>query len=708
MNICRILYAALACCALQLSGASAHPLQGYRNIQKNFSGENLIQNPSFDAPQGSPGAGAWRLNAREAQISVEGGYSQRGALIRRTDPAVYTVSFQTVSRLKPNTRYILGCRIRVRNSDGRTSAVFGVEGAVTKYQAYAGNFDWKECKTEFTSSGKENARYNIIFFYKKGRTGEASFDDFYLREAGGEYFSGILNPWNRISGTERKIHFTATAVGELQYEQSAAPEIRCLAEIRGAKGEILLSESRPLKNGRFTVDGERLPDGEYKVDVTVYDRANRVILGKTEGLRLVAGEPDRKKPKGSVSIDKYGRTLVDGKPFLPVGLYIGSVGRMYDIRAFADSPFNCVLLYSGYMGYLRGNPERGAKGVRAAMDMLDKYGLKMIFGVPFVYPGYDRGLEDQKQFWGGKGISRDEFLGNVVDAVRDHPALLAWYITDELPPQRYRELVQVRNLINRKDPHHPTCGVYFQIHELAAYSATQDVPNIDFYPIAGKKPQTQKLISESMEKARQVWSHPETGEMPLWATPQLFSWGGDNPDTNPNYRFPTENELRAMSLLSAIGGAKGFIFYYYHCILYGVGKTLDEKFIRFMPLWKTACNIAGELRELEPFLLSTAPAPKVTVRNIRGITHARAFVEETYGRIRLLVSCEGPGDAEAEITVEGIPTGTRNELRSRFGKTKRLSNAKYLFKGKDVDCDILQRWPEYEFDKEITRKGKEK
>lgn len=208
-----------------------------------------------------------------------------------------------------------------------------------------------------------------------------------------------------------------------------------------------------------------------------------------------------------------------------------------------------------------------------------------------------------------------------------------------------------------------------------------------------------------MLKARKVWSHPETGEMPLWATPQLFSWGGDNPDTNPKYRFPTENELRAMSLMSAIGGAKGFIFYYYHCILYAVGKTLDEKFSRFHPLWKIACNVAGELKELEPFLLSTASAPKVSVKNIRGVTHARAFVDETYGRIRVLISCEGPGESEAEITVDGMQSGQLNELRSKFGKTKRVNNSTYHFKGKDVDCDILQRWPEYELDKEVKKKG---
>ena len=700
------------------AGGESVELASYRTLEKTCS-VNLLKDPSFDSH--TEEAECWVLSD-EAKITEAAGLSQRGLQIKRSDPTKYTITWQKIP-LKPGKRYIFGGKLRVTDSDGRSSGAIGIEGfrnstklqdgqmVFCQYLANSGNFDWKELSKEFSVPGDTDIKYYFICYYLKNRCGTASYDDLYVREAGAEYYAGLLNPYNRIEGDNRTIIFTMTVVGKFSYDKKTEPAISAIAEVKDASGNLVLSDCQAVKDGRFCVDGKALADGEHTIDVTVIDTANKIMMGKIENLYLHVGTPKVRRPaKGAVDIDKYGRTIIDGKPFMPIGCYVGSMGRMYDVKYFADSPFNCVMLYSGYNQRLSEYKEGGAEGVLKMLDILDQNGLKAIFGIPFLFDGYQNPVGDKKAFGLDEKASNDEFVAKVADAVREHPAILGWFLTDELAPPRYRELVERRKIVNEHDPYHPTCGVYFLIYELPAYSSTQDVPTIDFYPIIGKNvPHSQSLISESMIQAKKVWTHPETGEMPLWATPQLFSWGGDDPRKNPNYHFPTENEILSMSVMSAIHGAKGFLFYYYFCVLYGAGTTLDEKFETFGPNWKNICAALKELKALEPFIMSTSPAPKVTVKDIKGKTYARAFVDEEYGRIRVLISCDGPGDAEAEIKIEdfSVPVGGRNnELRSKLQKTQRIDMSTYLFKGKDVDCDILQRWPEYELDKPIIEMEK--
>ena len=79
-------------------------------------------------------------------------------------------------------------------------------------------------------------------------------------------------------------------------------------------------------------------------------------------------------------------------------------------------------------------------------------------------------------------------------------------------------------------------------------------------------------------------------------------WGGfknlkpEQKEEFARYPFPTEEELRAMSLAGAISGAKGFLFYNYHSIF----KTGEE----FLPgsgeeNWSRVTPVVALLRELE-------------------------------------------------------------------------------------------------------------
>jgi len=673
----------------------------------------LIVNPGFEEPLDQE-KNVWKFDGKDLNVFKvvpgAGGNGSRALLCKRPDQdeKLYWAT-QQVNNITSGANFVLKCKIKVTGSNGKESAKFGFTGNLQR--TLVGDCDWTEYEVICTSSDRK------IYPTFSALSGEVSYDDIRLQEFNGTWFVGMLNPYNRIEDNERIMYFTATCQGQHVYTKTATPDIAVLIEVQNQSGETVLSACRRIVDNRFCVDGSKLADGIYKLKISFIDLANKSIFDRAFRPLYVGTSKLPKAPaKGVVTIDKLGRTLIDGKPFMPLAIHTAGVGRQYDVKYFANSPFNAVLVYSGYSDlYMREYKGYGVAGTLKSLDMMHKNGLKVIFGFPFTYEEHMKEFRTQMQRWGfPDNLSAEEYIGKVVDEVRNHPAILAYYSTDEISHLRAAELMSHRDVINAHDPYHPTYAGIWQHFAFPYFSGTFDVLGINLYPIQGKdKPQEQPQLPLWINKAHKVWDRPDTLAVPLWATHQLFSGSLiDDPRKDlKNYRFPTEMELLSMTLMSAIHGAKGFVYYYWNCVLYSCGSTLDEKCETFQPHWRDICRALTEVRELEPFIVSTAPAPKVTVNNIKGITYARAFVDEEYGRIRVLISAEGPGEAEAEIKIEDfpIPLGAHdNLLRSKYNKTSRIDKNTYIFKGREVDCDILQRWPEYELDKPIIEMEKER
>jgi hypothetical protein len=181
------------------------------------------------------------------------------------------------------------------------------------------------------------------------------------------------------------------------------------------------------------------------------------------------------------------------------------------------------------------------------------------------------------------------------------------------------------------------------------------------------------------------------GGLPLWAVPQAHNFGlykmvdgrrldraEDREKILANHRAPSEEEMRSMSLLMAIQGARGFVFYsYYDLLKPAVLPDFDRR-------WAELCRVAALLRELQPFLYSEETAPAITVKTIQGKVNSAAY-KTADGKVKVLVTGTGPGASEAEITVADTPN-----LKARYGKTEPLGGGTYRFKGADICSDVLE------------------
>ena len=137
--------------------------------------------------------------------------------------------------------------------------------------------------------------------------------------------------------------------------------------------------------------------------------------------------------------------------------------------------------------------------------------------------------------------------------------------------------------------------------------------------------------------------------------------------------------MKAMALREAIGGAKGFLFYSFFDLSAGPdGKAQLER------RWPEILRLGTMLRELEPFLLSSAPAPRVMPEVERGTVAARCF-SDGRGRVCLAVTATGPGESEAILAL----SPEFDDFRSTTGAVVNLGGGRYRFRGYDIAYDML-------------------
>ena len=269
-----------------------------------------------------------------------------------------------------------------------------------------------------------------------------------------------------------------------------------------------------------------------------------------------------------------GGLIVNRRQFFPFGFYTYSPVYPTLPEEEVVKGFNVI---SPYQKILPGTlAER-----KAYMDRCAELGMKVHYNLLSVSGGGGVGSKIEGLSDGEKRIR----LISEIEMFRDHPALLAWYISDE--PNGYRippvVLEEIYNLIKEKDPWHPV-SIVFMAPFLSSrkYTNALDIVMADPYPL----PDLQ--ISMVGDVAGQLKTEFD-GKKPVWIVPQSFG-GGELWS-----REPTIQEIRSMTWQAIIKGATG--------IQYFVRQGLNY-FPKSTAAWGECGRIAMEVAELTPWLLS--------------------------------------------------------------------------------------------------------
>jgi hypothetical protein len=277
------------------------------------------------------------------------------------------------------------------------------------------------------------------------------------------------------------------------------------------------------------------------------------------------------------------------------------------------------------------------------LDQIQEHGLKLVYCMNDVYPTAT--YFDKKKWEGVEG--NDAISAAVVAAYKNSPAILAWYLNDELPHKLVPQLEDYYQRTATADPSRPCFIVLCNKSELQYFPTTTDILGVDPYPIP-KDPITR--VSSFVDKA----SAAVAGHKPVWLVPQAFGWYQYNSKNTDRGHTPTEAELkdgraptfeeeRCMTYLGLVHGAKGLIYYCYYDM-----RLLPQ----YAEMWGWMKKIAGEVKELEPVLLS--PEDLGSVKTTPDSDPVHTSLKRANGRLYLLAVNSGAAPCHAQFDLKRV------------------------------------------------------
>ena len=301
-----------------------------------------------------------------------------------------------------------------------------------------------------------------------------------------------------------------------------------------------------------------------------------------------------------VVFDEAGNALVNGKPFFPIGLFTYDLDEP-TIAEIRKQDFNTVTLLTE-----NHHPEQ--------LDRVQKEGWMAVC--------------PPEEKW--------------VRADTNHPALLAWYLSDEpeghghTPASLRDEYLQLK----ARDPNHPIGLDHFMWEALVNYKDACDFTMTSVYPLtlAGPMPITHVglFIDHTRSQHRPNWPH--------WPFIQIF--GGANCEGG-KWKQPDPAEVRAMVYNGLVHRANGIFYFSY--------------WPKAPKTWASVGVLNRELRRMTPWLVAAgseletkSSLPEVQVR-AKSVDHGRAGI--------VLVSNSTPESRYVAISIPQLPSA---ELRGLF------------------------------------------
>lgn len=348
--------------------------------------------------------------------------------------------------------------------------------------------------------------------------------------------------------------------------------------------------------------------------------------------------PDASRQK--VTLRDDGFTLIDGKPFFPIGIY--SVCK----REFNDNDFDKA--FAGLKGagfnfaHTYGN-SYNPEFLAAAR----KYGFKL-----WVYAR----MPDRK----------------LLDEGRHNPSIIAWYLGDDTSGhQSPQELGDNNAAVKAVDPYRLTCqadpiGSDRMVSRYAAYVRGTDVFMPEIYPVRGEvghktdKTCVAETVCDMQRVASDVRLFGDGRPRGCWPIIQYFKgWGGWD-------HFPTREQLYAMTWAAVIHGAHGITWYTYGGFKSKKTGKNNEGITSTPERWQAISELACKLRDLSPVLLERTPRDQPTVEIVSGPAKdplgknpsVTALLKRHAGKAYLFAVNASPEPVTARITWAGGETLT--------------------------------------------------
>jgi len=452
-------------------------------------------------------------------------------------------------------------------------------------------------------------------------------------------------PSIQLSTSFSKVPYFNEASGEIlvlvDESFGADKPVRIQAKCKECGGNKILATAQvtPGQHEKIQVSFDGLNESmDVDIEVTMSRSGAGQLAQRVISLRRV---PD--KPRGRVGINAKSRSLeVDGRPFLPVSWFTtlehGAEVTLANLRDMAHRGVNSVMIYN--LVPPPSSPKFATRGSPVHWMMLDaclNLGIKVhVYLLDFV----DEITTGKSDDWTS--------LEDAVKLLRNHPAVLSWYLADD---ESGPKLPEVAKFIRELDPYHPISVSLFDANMATSqtYVDGADLLMVEVYGGDADEPY----------KAHRMSRGYPAEFMPQLTCGRAWTQEGDG-------IVISRQTFRSQLYHALLGGATGEVWFRYH-----EAKGWNNPGV---PLLEASSVLGREMLELVPSLLSNGQwdketeMPELTVGgksqdgkwNADGVIKAHAF-RESSGLVNLLMVNSLAEPMQAIITFKYGSAGIRDQ-----------------------------------------------
>ncbi|MDD2709520.1 MAG: LamG domain-containing protein [Verrucomicrobiae bacterium] len=426
-----------------------------------------------------------------------------------------------------------------------------------------------------------------------------------------------------------------------------------MIEVKNLAGRLIERRIAPPPGKRMlnlSVPLEKLPEGAYVIKAGIRDKNNADV--ETDSVIFHKHKP----VVGEVKVTGRNSFLVDGKAFLPIGWFTAAhMTTEEDFKAMADAGFNLVMGYFFRVAIPETVPGsmEDFPVMKSYLDNARKNGMKVILSVtPF--------LPVQMKKYGFGDDMGMKYYRAVISIFREHPALFGWWIADE--PEFHgvtgEELLEIGRTTKSLDPHH----LVFVCNNLAdvipIYSEATDVVVTNDYPVDKVKyPYPMDSLDIVSDNVRKAVGYVDD-EKPVIYVTQAFDPGlcDGRWKKGVSHGYPTPWEIRCMSYLSVINGARGLLWFIYHSAddVKTYWRVRDHR-----ELWGECSKIAGEFKRLS----SVIEAGEDSRTEMAGMTDGiDVSMRQAGDQLYLMAANRKNGKIRAQLKTMPVKSGAASVL----------------------------------------------
>jgi hypothetical protein len=361
-----------------------------------------------------------------------------------------------------------------------------------------------------------------------------------------------------------------------------------------------------LQPGANVITIDDAPESSHQWRVILEDKSLRDNPPPTPGSAM----PDFVKNHRSRFRDKpvTGQKVIAPADFFPLGVYHGLATDTLDFTVddFADMNCNCV--YGSNMNIDQ---------LGAILDLLDRTNVKLVYqgASPGTLMYYQRGYfggDVQKEIEANRA-QFEPAARTHVPRFRNRPGLLAWSISEEVPPDVPERMTPYYKLMRELDTTHPPVFLH-NSYEAAKNDLAINRPaalTYDCYAFSLDPQCNPTTTSASLntylgytQRYRQLC---DAADVPFWLMGQTWGEPSCEDDGSPPYgrrygmRKLPASVVRMQGWAAAAEGARGIFFFLY--LQTGGMEACRDRHWRKTERWQGVQQLFAELQPLTPLLV---------------------------------------------------------------------------------------------------------